>query len=621
MFAKTFEAGLSNLSELLNKKRIYRIPPYQRQYAWPTDKVDTLWDNLIGRQMDDQGDDGEYLLGSIVTITKDDDVADVIDGQQRLISLTLMYCAIRDSLKTKCADLSDGEFEKILLELISDINRRVVGQSEPFINLRDNNDAQLFSTICRGEYKNGRGIHANKAFRRNYIEFQKRFDALYDDLDLANHSVEGITRLAEIVSAVTENVCVVDVRITNEDDAQQIFEALNSTGEPLTQTDLIKNHVLQTCPDLEQSWESAFAQFEDELKRNPKKADDWVYYSMLSRNYRRGNGSKKDGDVAKKKMYKAVASIVKNKAAAKNFVEDLKVDLSIIHKLENPDETDDALNHMLYGLGQVGAIYFRRPLIAAARCWSTAANPNAVQLTDPRTVQLIECLLKFFFMYRTVCRMDIDKLRALSRELTIEIRNNGKDVDVSHLCEMALKLVYSRDGKDDLDAFHKRFCKEFVEQDYTADAAKYVFLSIEWELQKKGGNIPSRNGLNVEHVFPQRGGAAAWPNRAELEDFKDRLGNLTLLPEKWNIALRNHSFEAKKVGRKDDGTPITLRGKKGKDDDGRPVVVSYEKSGLLINNYFKKCTEWTPDKIEDRERSLLEYAEKIWNLREYSGRA
>ena len=610
MHAKNFNVYLSSLGDLLNKKRMYNIPSYQRQYSWPIDKVDTLWDNLIRRQID-HDDSDEYLLGSIVTITKQD-VDDVIDGQQRLISLTLMYCAIRDSLTYEYANINNSEFKKHLHDLIRDINKCIGGQSKPYIKLRDNSDAQLFGNICSGDYKKngGRSSRANKAFHRNYIEFQKRFTALCnDDLDLKNHSVEGIKKLSEIINTVMDDVFVIDVRIAKEGDAQQIFEALNSTGEPLTQTDLIKNYILQICPNLEQSWDSAFNQFEDELKRNPKKSDDWVYYSMLSRNYQSGDECKERKDVAKKKLHKAVRNRVKNEKDAKDFVEDLRSDLDIIYKLERPRENNNGVNHMLYGLRQVGAVYFRRPLIAAVRRWGS--------LTDPRTVQLTECLLKFFFMYRTVCRMDIDKLRALARDLTIKIESTEKDIKVLHLCEMVLKLVYSKNRKDDVDAFHKRFLDEFIVQDYDADAIKYIFMSIERELQKKGGVHTKIDGLDVEHVFPQRASASEWPNHAELEELKNNIGNQTLLPEKWNKALRNYSFRVKKIGRMDDGTPVTLRGKEGRDMDGNPIVVSYEKSGFMINDYIRKCTEWTRGKVEERQKILLEYAEKIWNLKEY----
>ena len=592
-----FGANLLPLDKVLSRKCTYRVPAYQRRYRWDVERVERLWGDVVETYLDGDRKDVERLLGSIVIMVKDG-TSDIVDGQQRLISLTLLYCAIRDSLNKQKGD-GDG-FQSNLDNLVQDIEKRVIYNNSPFITLNDTDDDLLFRTICDGKYSPRTGSRrASGQLRKNYNKLCGFADKLCTKLNPKNND-QGRRQLEYIIDAMTTNVYIIVATAKNENDALQIFQALNTSGQALTNADLIKSYLIQKSKDLEKLWTGAFTFHEKQINKKPERADRLIYESMLSRN-------PGDKTIAMRDLYDRVIEKVTNVKTAQTFVRDLRTDTEIINNLDNPPANDPRLTHLLYGLNQVNAVYFRRPIIAAVREWGVA---------DKRFPQLLSCLLKFFFMYRTVCRMDIDQLRGLARDLTrIIIRE--PNVAISHIRKIILKVVEQVDANGDANTrlFHERFELDFLSQKYNNAVLKYIFISIERDLQREFE--VQAGGLDVEHIFPQKASKEIWPNSEELSQFRNNIANLTLLPSGWNKALQNYDYITKKTGKKRNGDTITLRGKKGIDAKGNKIVVSYDRSCLKLNEYFHSIDKWDRNEIINRQESLLVSAKNIWNLKGY----
>ena len=610
---KAASANLSPLQSVLDDSRSYRIPPYQRRYTWELARVEELWEDVVEMYKDPDRKKDEYLLGSIVTVSKKGGVEDVVDGQQRLVSLTLMFCALRDSLNHYLSK-ADGDLKSEIRSMIKIINDRIRDGHDTFIELNNLEDSRLLAAICR-ENKTDEELkslksQAGKALHQNYDELSRCAGYLCEQIGILKPDLSGVEKLNEIIKAVTSRVFVVDINVKNENDAQQIFQALNSTGQSLTEADLIKNHLIlknQGGQSVDGEWKKAFAPFAKKIRSNPKKSDSYIYDSLLSRNYQIIKaGTIKDGkrvfaskDVGKRELYKAVKDKLEldKNYTVMDFIDDLRIDMEIIKVLENPQLNDHTLNHMLYGLKQIHAVYFRRPIIAAVRKWGWESD---------KTRSLIEFLLKFFFMYRTVCKMDIDKIRSIARDLTKELKlhNPGEIVNF-------YKIILNK--IPNLKEFHDQFHDKFVKQEYTRDATKYILISIECDLQKE---FEVQTKFDIEHVFPQKHKPKAWPNHTELEQYLDNIGNLTLLPSKWNRALQNYNFDVKKTGVKGKDDIVTLPGKSGV-VNGKQIKISYETSSLELNKYFKACDKWGKEELLKRQEVLQEHAKKIWNLEKY----
>ena len=225
---------------------------------------------------------------------------------------------------------------------------------------------------------------------------------------------------------------------------------------------------------------------------------------------------------------------------------------------------------------------------------------------DPNTLMLTDCLLKFFFMYRTIGDKGVDILRHIARMVTRQIIN-GKDLD--EIFWMILKDDISEHVKDRLmiGDFKKQFPSRLFK--LTSPIAHYILASIEFKLQIEGAEMQNHlYNLEVEHIFPQKPEQEHWPNSDDLKDSLWRLGNLTLVPRGWNPAFKNYSFTIKKHGK----------------SNGQQGKKSYLASGIVLNYKYLNYDQWTKAEITAREKLLtdkLVYKLKIWDLTEYSSRA
>lgn len=217
---------------------IYEIPKYQREYTWATWQWEDLFDDLTDN---DQG----YFLGSIICINTTSDTInepklEVVDGQQRLTTLSIFLAALYNAFNAFTADLDDDQRSdllqlkrKIVLKKTED-KIRVIPQTQNN-NLGDYkgllSDLKIISKYQAPKFAGNRRIF--KAY--NY--FKKRIDKYLED------SENKTTTLFKIVDKVNSAIIVM-IEVSSHADAYTLFESLNNRGTPLTAVDLIKNLLL-----------------------------------------------------------------------------------------------------------------------------------------------------------------------------------------------------------------------------------------------------------------------------------------------------------------------------------------------------------------------------------------
>lgn len=583
---KNYAVEPAYIRNVLDGETKYVVPDYQRRYDWQEDKVENLCEDLLQEYFDDpECERQEYLLGPIVLLDKSNTM-EVIDGQQRLVTITLLFCALRESVTQYSNGQSNDHY---IQKIIKDINKSINLNSDNVIQLNNTRDDTIFRQICDGKTHDLK----RSTIKRNYetiLKFSKEL-CKKCGLDKPEAYQSGIDKIDHIINELKDKNSFVYMRVHNEDYSHQIFESLNSKGQQLKQADLIKSYILNIIPEhqrapMRERWNKIVS------GTNGKSIDpdQLIYTSILSRTF----GSK--NDVQRRELYKHVKKNYKEKKAVLTFVESLEQDADIIKKLENPEsirginkQTLISFKHALYGLKQLRAIYFTRPMIAACREW---------RFDDPKTRKLAECLVKFFFVYRTICKSDIDLLRRNSKKMTEQIMNKNQ----LNVVLWTLLKYNTPDGERDhvdFDTFTKKFPEHVLDSQHEA---RYILTSFEHYLQKFRGLDIEDQSLNIEHIFPKNPSLEDWPNAEELQDYVDRLGNQTLISGTWNSTLSNHAFETKRRG---------IKTSKG-------IVVGYCQSGLKLNEYLKDRSQWTVKEIKDREEKLTQLAIKIWDLSEYS---
>lgn len=220
----------------------YVVPVYQRNYTWDTKNVFQLLNDIHSLLEDvvrNKNKDAYHFIGSIVNLRRGDGIfyeREIIDGQQRLTTIFLILYALRD-LAIKQGDTATENSLRNYLE-----NLTAVGQNERYHNkLKPNltDDGVLQKII---DQRTSLLKNSKSSVWTNYKTIK---------LELAQWISEGFS-IPEIIEAI-DHIIIVYVSISDVKSAQQTFESINSTGEPLKASDLIRNYVLMNFSDDDQT--------------------------------------------------------------------------------------------------------------------------------------------------------------------------------------------------------------------------------------------------------------------------------------------------------------------------------------------------------------------------------
>lgn len=512
-----------SMQEVFGDQRKYRVPLYQRDYSWDKEKMERLWDDTITNN-----DDTEYLLGALVVINTQQGHFDVVDGQQRLATLTLMLCAIRDYIyeHTKDASPSKNTILNTITKCISHEN-----EVRLFLSVSDRVCLEKIQKNTNG-IKNIRDIKkeikSDKKFSKsqkwllgNYAECCRKINTFCEEnkIDLENNSGEAIEKLREKLAAILTKNRFAFIKVEDESYAFKIFEALNTTGQKLTQADMVKNYIIHKTKQedrthIQQRWEKIM-KFD--------KPDYFLYESLLSRN-------PNDKRIQIKRLY----DIIKEQLQTKNiddYLGELDEDSKCFSYMENPSqgktnqEYESKTDLIFTGFNDLGTRYISPVVLAASRRWDFRCD-------DFNT--LCQCLLVFFFRFRTIKDGSTDTVRNIARKITTEILN-GKSLN-----DILKTILIDEKGKQYTqdDEFEKKFT-EYAEEISSANVAKYILRSIEEWYRKSDDLSLEYDSYELEHILPQKSkkwNANEFHNESSenIEDFKKRLGNLTLILQPWN---------------------------------------------------------------------------------------
>jgi uncharacterized protein with ParB-like and HNH nuclease domain len=224
-------------TKIINGTTQFVIPVFQRDYSWTEAQCAQLWSDVLHAAK--SGDERGHFLGSVVYIATGDSLAGftrwlLIDGQQRLTTLTLLLTALRDHIRETNWTGGENDPTPKRIEAYFLKNVQEEGERERKLVLRRHDQATLTALIENKEFPSD----VSNRIRENYDFFREQLW----DVDPSD-VYKGIGRLV-----------IVDVALDRQtDDPQLIFESLNSTGIDLSQSDLIRNFMLMKLPEAVQT--------------------------------------------------------------------------------------------------------------------------------------------------------------------------------------------------------------------------------------------------------------------------------------------------------------------------------------------------------------------------------
>ena len=231
------DAQKGNIYQIFNGDKQFIIPVYQRYYSWDKEQCERLWNDIVNMQIKNKAG---HFVGSIVNIAEKAMPTGVqkymiIDGQQRMTTLTLMLISLRNYSIAHPDDISINfrRIDNVLLK-----NEYENGDEHYKLLLTETDRNTLINLI---ERKPLTDADENSRLLRNYQYFEDKINSL---VLKPSEVYESIGKL-QIVNITLD--CAMD-------DPQAIFESLNSTGKELSESDLIRNHILMGLPNNEQTY-------------------------------------------------------------------------------------------------------------------------------------------------------------------------------------------------------------------------------------------------------------------------------------------------------------------------------------------------------------------------------
>lgn len=627
---------------------VYVIPPYQREYTWKLDHWRDLYTDLSAAD--------DHFFGMFVFIEKNEKksgtnfpLIDVVDGQQRLATISLLFLALYKYVRLNLQPTEDTEFKQwfdsvppedrgkddfpdILNKKIEERDKRVNTRKETFSELEN----KIFKYIFVNGEKNPNNLHIQLAkCNNNDDDYQaicneaipdlfptaksdkrkllyKAYKFFLNRFEKDEFTIDDINTL---IDTLDKKWLAIEMRPRSEMDACLLFDCLNNRGEPLSPIDIIKNKLFAAILN-----EKNNIQLEDcddkwkDMIENLLTSDLTRFFASYYNAFVHPKGQEKRRPISDKQLITEYSKLME-KGAIKLF-DDLRVNAEYFKTIILPENIKQG-KHLTYKwslceLTTISALPSYSLLLYIFNKWNLASD--AELKTEREEYKSLINLLAKYFARRHLAEMPPAKiLSGIFVDLITKYERHGSIPEKAEeifcdLLDLTAKIYGARiSQKDDILAAIKVLTYE-SQQD--KNLIRYLFTLLEVNstefLQSKSAAEKFWDSkyekdkkvydYDLEHIFP-RGGILEkeWRNmllteKDNRDDFVNLIGNLTLLKKDTNRAVAQNPF-------------ITSQDDKRK---GKKEVLKEE--SFAINSYVTADdrTRWTEEEIKQRTEILAE---------------
>lgn len=586
----------------------YTIPKYQREYTWSYREWEALYDDI-------SENNDEYFIGSIICIPLGDAInpyLEVIDGQQRLTTISLFLTAIYTRLKEHREDLSEDDedvlpsLRKSLKSKNSPNEMKLVPQIQNFN--KDDFDHLMNETELRKASAPKHPYYPMRKIARCFTYFLKRIDKEMEGMD-GNNAVNFLLGKYNKV----KQAMLVKIEVSTHSDAYVLFESLNNRGTPLTAIDLMKNLIMAraesnnlTIDDCFNRWQMLLGNLSDDYGIQERFFRQYynAFKHRLNEPFQSDNDRKKDplGIMATRSNLLNIFESLINKDLS-SFLDDILCCGQIYSWLILQDSTEMTYRKALEDLDHIQGAPSYLLLMYLMR------NKEELNVTEEQINQLIRLLAKYFVRRNITDYPNTRDLTRIFMDIISKIeesRSVGNDVmslivDVLSTptnCASDEQFRRSLEGdvyKDNVGATRYILCK-LAESSMTQETWTDL-----WRRTDKKVFV-----WTIEHIFPEgenipqcwvdmiAGGDRQLANKY-LEEYTHKIGNLTVTG--YNSTLGNKSFEEKRDRKSKDGQRF----------------IGY-KNGLEINREIATKDKWTIEDIKTRTTALVDELMKVYEF-------
>jgi len=547
----------------------YRVPMFQRDYSWTEQEWDDLWQD-IAAMLEPGGEQGHYM-GYLVLQSSDERNYDIIDGQQRITTLSLLVLAVLRNLRRLVEFKLEADDNARRAE---ELRKTYIGYLDPVtliakskLSLNRHNDQFYQNYLVPLEPLPKRNLKASEHLLRKGFEW---FDArLRERLGDARSGAE----LARFVDAVADRLFFTVISVTDELNAFKVFETLNARGVRLSSTDLLKNFLFSVVHGsgahendiraLEDRWEAIIG------KLGSESVPDFLRVFWNSQNPLTRHAD----------LFKTIRNSIKNKADVFALLRDMDRDADIYAAL---GDAHDAMWNANQGNHIAELIMFniRQPyslLLAARRV-----------LNDEEFTRVLRACSIVSFRYNVIGNLATNEQERVYNSIAEKI-SNKKLTNAADIIR-AMRPIYPSD-----EQFRGAFAEKQVRTTSARNrqVVRYILFEIERHIANREFAYTS-DKYTIEHILPEHPDED-WTSFTDeqVDRYVYRIGNLTPLEAAANRDIGNKSYQEKRAYFEQCSFHITQR---------------------VANENL----EWTPERIASRQQWLANQATAIWRLPELS---
>ena len=555
------------LQDIFGNGKAYAIPKFQRDYSWSEENWEDLWNDFLNTKDLIQP---HYMGAIVLQNTEKDDHFIVVDGQQRLITMTLFAVAVIKVLQ----DLIEKQIdEKDNRSRIKEIKRIFLGKKtiatlhyESKLTLNKNNDTFFQHNILR--LKKPTSYSKLKDSEKLLWDGYQYF---YEQLRSQKFkSGEEITLFLE--ETVAKKMIFIQISVDNELEAYNLFETLNARGVELTTTDLLKNYLFAISAKnsstadmnvLEEKWNKLIHDIG--LK----------YFPVFLRFYI----NSKNSLIRKEQLLKKIKSNIQNNNQVFQLVDELEEKALLYNAIKNPE--DDFWNDFPYkieiiqSLRELKLFGITQPIPLLFALHKHLPDLFHTVLRD---------MVHISFRYNVIGKRNPNEMEAVYNTVSQKISNG--DFNKKEEIYKELEKIYIND-EDFKYLFSK---KEISTGGKNKKLVKYILTKIENQISETDYDWNDAT-FTIEHIIPVNYSSewnAVFDNNVDIDKFIYRMGNYTLLEDKKNRECNNKNY-------------------------GEKIKIYRTSKYKLTNQYCIKDT-WDISALNNYQSIMAKFATSIWKV-------
>jgi len=554
-----------SFNDIIGNGKIYKVPHFQRDYSWTEDNWEDLWNDIVTIDKNKE----PHYMGSIVLLNKGDSIYQIIDGQQRFTTLSILALAIILKLKKLVSSNIEKEENAERIELLM---KEYIGQKDSVsltysskLFLNENNDSfyqrRLLSFSNPINVKKLLG--SEKLLWNAYEFFIRKIDELYKNIN------NGSELASFLKNTIGKNLLFIQITVENELNAYTVFETLNSRGVELTSTDLLKNYlfslVAKSTSDLEQ------------VKKQWKKIIDIIglkNFPVFLRHYL----NTKIKLINKGYLFKAIKSTIQKDEDVFILLDSLEESAYIYVALGNPNDE-----------------YWREDKeliesIDALKLFSVT-QPKSLLMVSYKYLEskdfkkLLKSIVSISYRYSVIGGLQTNIMDKIYNKASILVYNGNGKVSVNEILN-SIKELYILD--DDFKSYFEG--KTFnTNNSNHKKQARYTLYKIEGQIENGNKYDYTSDSGTIEHILPENLTKEWEQIFSEDEHIKNiyKIGNLTLLEPNKNRDIADDIFKIKEE--------------------------VYHTSKYAITKIIE-ASQWNTNALKNRQSKLANIACGIWKI-------